>query len=97
MKSMKKIEVIIEAIYVNKLLEIFANHNISGYTIIRDIEGLGAHGLKTADDACDLFSNNYIFTVCEEEIFLFMKEDIRAFVQKYGGKCIVIDTMVMLS
>ena len=97
MKSIKKVEVVIEAIYVNKLLNIFTKHDISGYTIINDIEGYGGHGFKTADSVCDLFSNKYIFTVCEEEIFLSMKEEIRALLQKYGGKCIVTDAMVMLS
>lgn len=41
-------------------------NEVTGYTIIRDIEGYGGHGLKTADEANDLLSNNYIFTVCEE-------------------------------
>lgn len=97
MKSMKKVELVIEAVYINRLLELFKKHEISGYTIIKDIEGRGGHGLKTADDVSDVFSNIYVFTVCEEEMFLSMKEEIRAFVIKYGGKCIITDAMVILS
>jgi hypothetical protein len=97
MKSMKKVELVIEAVYINRLLELFKEHGINGYTIIKDIEGRGGHGLKTADDVSDVFSNIYVFTVCEEEIFLSMKEKIRAFVKKYGGKCIITDAMVILS
>lgn len=97
MKNMKKVELVIEAVYINRLLELFKKHGINGYTIIKDIEGRGGHGVKMADDVSDVFSNIYVFTVCEEEIFLSMKEKIRAFVKKYGGKCIITDAMVILS
>lgn len=96
MKSMKKVEIIIESIYINRLLEVFKKYEINGYTIIKDIQGCGGHGLKTADDVTDVFSNNYIFTVCEEEKYLSMQEDIRSFTKKYGGKCIVSDVMMLM-
>ena len=97
MKKMKKVEIIIESIYLNRLLELFKEGQVSGYTIIRDIEGYGGHGLKTADEANDLLSNNYIFTVCEEEKVEKMLEKIRSFIDKYGGKCLISDSLVLLS
>ena len=57
MINMKKVEIIIESIYINRLLEVFKRYEIHGYTIIRDIEGCGGHGLKTADDVSDILSN----------------------------------------
>ncbi|CAM3879691.1 P-II family nitrogen regulator [Arcobacter cloacae] len=95
MKNMKKIEVIVESVYLNRLLDLLKQKGITGYTIIRDIQGCGGHGLKMADEITDVFSNNYIFTVCDEEKFLFMIEDIRAFIKKYGGKCIITDVMLL--
>ncbi len=95
MKNMKKIEVIVETVYLNRLLDLFKQKEITGYTIIPDIQGCGRHGLKMADDVTDVFSNNYIFTVCDEEKFLFMIEDIRSFIKKYGGKCIITDVMLL--
>lgn len=96
MKNMKKVELIIEAVYINRVLDLFNKHAISGYTIIRDIEGAGGHGLKMADDVSDVFSNDLIFTVCDEEKWIEMKEEIRVFENKYGGKCFVSDTMMLL-
>lgn len=96
MKNMKKVEIIIESIYINRLLELFTRYNITGYTLIKDIQGSGVHGLKTADDITDVFSNNYIFTVCEEQIYKNMQEDIRTFIKKYGGKCMITDVMVLM-
>lgn len=96
MKQMKKVEFIIEAVYVNRLIELFKRYDISGYTIIKDIEGSGEHGVRTADDGNDLFSNNYVFTVCEASQFEEMETDIRKFLNKYGGKCMLIDVTLLL-
>lgn len=96
MKNMKKVEFIIEAVYVNRLIKLLKNHKIHGYTIIKDIEGAGGHGVRTADDVSDAFSNNYVFTVCEADQFKDMEIDIRKFLEKYGGKCILSDVMLML-
>jgi nitrogen regulatory protein PII len=96
MKNMKKVEVIIESVYEHRLIELFKKYDISGYTIIKDIEGYGGHGLKTADDVSDVFRNFLIFTVCEEEKYQKMDSDIRSFLNRYGGKCILSDVMLLL-
>ena len=96
MQNMKKVELVIEAVYVNRLIELFTRHDIHGYTIIKDIEGAGGHGLRTADDVSDIFSNNYVFTVCEAKQFEDMEIDIRKFLEKYGGKCMLSDVMLLL-
>lgn len=96
MKKMKKIEIILESVYTNRLLELFRQNGITRYTIIKDIEGNGEHGLRQADEVTDVFSNNYIFTVCEEEKLEEIKEEIRSFSKKYSGKCIVSDVMWLL-
>jgi len=96
MQDMKKVELIIESVYVPRLIKLFQKHNIGGYTVIKDIEGYGGHGLKTADDVTDIFSNNYVFTVCEAQKYKDMDKDIRSFLKKYGGKCILTDVMLLL-
>ena len=96
MKSMKKVEVIIEAVYLNRLLNNFNKWGLSGYTLIKDVEGKGGHGLKMADDVSDLGANDYIFAGCDEEKYLEFQEELRAFIKRYGGKCFVTDTMMLL-
>ena len=93
---MKKVELIIESVYLNRLLELFKKHKIGGYTIIKEIEGAGGHGLKTADDVTGVFSNIYIFTVCDDSDYEMMDKDIRVFLKAYGGKCILSDVMLLL-
>ena len=96
MKNMKKIEIIIESIYLNRLIELFDRKEITGYTIIRDVEGKGITGIKSADEKTDVFSNNYDFTVCDEDKLMNIVEDIRRFIKKYGGRCIVSDVSWVL-
>lgn len=93
---MKKVEIIIESTYINRLLDIFRKNEITGYTVIKDIEGCGGHGLKCADDVTDVFSNNYVFTVCTEDKFSNMKDEIISFIKKYGGKCIVSEAEILI-
>ena len=96
MKKMKKIEIILESVYLNRLIELFDRKEITGYTIIRDVEGKGITGIKSADEITDVFSNNYIFTVCDEDKLMSIVEDIRRFIKKYGGRCIVSDVSWVL-
>jgi nitrogen regulatory protein PII len=96
MKNMKKVEIIFEAIYLKRLLDLFKKHSINSYTLIRDIEGKGSHGLMLNDDITDVGTNDYLFTACDEEKYLEIKEEIRAFTKRYGGKCFVTDTMMLL-
>lgn len=97
MQAMKKVEVIVESVYLNRLLEMFKANGVENYTLIQDVEGRGGHGLKLADDVSEVCSNDYFFTLVEAAQFTVLKEIIRAFVKKYGGKCIISDVMVILS
>lgn len=93
--SMKKIEVIFEAVYLDRLLRVLEKHEIRGYTLIRDIEGCGLHGLRSNDGISEVSGNDYIFAVCEPEKLEHMKEEIGAFIKRYGGKCFVSDVTVL--
>ncbi len=92
---MKKIEIIFETIYLNRLLDLFSEKGILGYTLIRDIEGKGSTGMKSSDQIGDIFRSNYIFTICEEEKLDSIIEGIRDFIKRYGGKCMVTDVLLI--
>lgn len=96
MKKMKKIEIILESVYLNRLIELFDKKEITGYTIIRDVEGKGITGIKSADEITDVFTNNYVFTVCDEDELMSIVEDIRTFIKRYSGRCIVSDVSWVL-
>ncbi|QOP42529.1 transcriptional regulator [Sulfurimonas sediminis] len=92
---MKKIEVIIESVYIKRLLKVFKKHKIGGYTVIKDVEGYGGHGFQTADDVSDVLSNILVFSVCKKELLENMQKDLKKFLETYGGKCIVSDATLL--
>lgn len=96
MKPMKKVEIVFEEVYLNKILALLNKHKIIKYSLIKDLEGRGDHGLRMNDDVSCVGSNDYIFTLCEEEQFLALQEELRAFIKRFGGKCFVTDTMMLL-
>jgi len=93
MVKRKKIEIIIESVYLNRLIDFFDKNDVIGYTVIKDIQGSGGHGLKLNDDITDVFTNNYVFVVFEEEKLNEINESLISFLRRYGAKCILTDIM----
>ncbi len=93
MVQRKKVEIIIESVYLNRLLEFFNKNNVIGYTVIKDIQGSGGHGLKLNDDVTDVFTNCYLFVVFDEEKLNEINEKLIAFLRRYKAKCILTDIM----
>jgi nitrogen regulatory protein PII len=97
MRNIKKVEIIFEAIYLKKVVSLLKKHKITKYSLIRDIEGSGSHGLMLNDsDLSDVGANDYIISLCEEEEFESLKEELRSFTKRFGGKCFVSDVNMLL-
>ena len=93
MKPMKKLEIVVDSVYLNRALEILEKNGVSGYTVIRDVLGKGERGLMAADELTDVFKNSYIFTVCEEEKARKIAEEVSPLLKKAGGICIISDVV----
>lgn len=91
MEPMKKVEVVVDSVHLNKVLEILERQGVSGYTIIRDVLGKGERGIMAGDELTDVFKNSYIFTVCPEEVAKRIAENIKPILKKIGGVCIISD------
>lgn len=93
MRAMKKVEVVIDSIHLNKVLEIFEKAGVSGYTVVRDVLGKGERGTMAGDELTDVFKNSYVFTVCSEEMAQKIAEDIKPLLKKVGGVCLISDVL----
>lgn len=89
MVKMKKIEIIAEAAEIENIIQIFESLDVSGYTIINDISGKGGRGNRFADELTDVFKNQYILTVCDEQKATKLTEAVCPLLKKRGGVCIV--------
>ncbi|HAV40334.1 MAG TPA: transcriptional regulator [Aquificaceae bacterium] len=93
MEPMKKVEVVVDSVHLNKVLEVMEKHGVSGYTVIRDVLGKGERGLMAGDELTDVFRNSYVFTVCSEETAKKIAESLRPILSRVGGICIISDVL----
>lgn len=93
MKSMKKVEIVIDSLHIPKIIKILEGKGVSGYTIIRDVQGKGDRGVMPGDEVADVFKNSYIFTVCDEKTSMEIAEEIKPLLKKIGGICIISDVL----
>lgn len=93
MVPMKKLEVVIDSVFLNKALDILERSGVSGYTVIKDALGKGERGIMAGDELTDVFKNTYIFTVCPEDVAQKAAESLRPLLGKAGGICIISDVL----
>lgn len=91
MKSVKKIEIVIDSVELPKVLRALDEQGVSGYTVMGNVTGKGERGARTGDDLTDVFRNSYVMTTCPEEKLAQLVEAVRPLLGRYGGVCLVSD------
>ena len=91
MKTVKRIEIIIETIEFPHILKLLEGLGIVGYTVIHHVVGQGHRGSRPADQPTDALSNSYILVVCEPSSAKSVAETLRPILRKYGGLCLMSD------
>lgn len=91
MVKQKKIEIIIETVYLDQIISSIDKLKISGYTVIKDsVIGRGIRGKKFSSELQELLQNSYIMIICsEKEVFLLL-EEIQNIIH-LSGICFVTD------
>lgn len=93
MTPIKKVEIIVDSVELEKLKSILDKRGIKSYTIIKNIQGKGDRGVKSGDGLTDVFNNVYVMIACtDEEINLFV-EDVRKILRKLGGICLITEAV----
>ncbi|MCS6873314.1 MAG: hypothetical protein N2Z23_06350 [Pyrinomonadaceae bacterium] len=90
---MKKLEIVIDSVHLNKLLDALDKAGVSGYTVFKDVLGKGERGLMAGDELTGVFKNNYVMTVCSEGVVEKVVESVKPLLKKLGGVCLVSDVL----
>jgi nitrogen regulatory protein PII len=93
MQPSKRIEVIIDSLGLEELVNSLKAQGVSGYTIIRDVSGMGDRGARMGDELTEVFKNIYVIIACPEEKLTGLVEAIRPQLKRFGGVCLVSDAM----
>ncbi len=91
MKPIKKIEIITDSLELPKLLARLETIGVAGYTVIREVTGMGERGLRAGDELTGVFKNSYIIVACPEEEVSGVVEAVRPILKRFGGVCLVSD------
>ena len=89
--NIKKLEIVTDMAYLKKLLSLFEEKNVSGYTIVKDVTGKGKRGNKDGHGVSAGFKNCYIFLFCEEDEAKVITEIVTPYLTTFGGMCAVSD------
>jgi hypothetical protein len=89
--NIKRIEIVTDMAYLKRLLVLFDEKEIHGYTIIKDITGKGKRGNKDGHGMSAGFKNVYIFIFAEEDEARTIAEIVKPYLTTFGGMCAVSD------
>jgi nitrogen regulatory protein PII len=91
MRSVKRIEVVIDALQLKRLLKVLDEAGVSGYTVLPNARGRGERGARRADELTGALENAYVFTACPPEEADRVVEAITPMLERFGGICLVSD------
>jgi len=91
MKPIKKVEIIIGQKESEKVLRLLQKSGITGYSLIKNVQGMGEKFERDGDYPSDVFSNYYIVIGCDSKQFENIKEPLREILIDNSGVCLVSD------
>lgn len=91
MQTVKRIEIVVDALHARRVIEALRAQGLEGYTLIRGVSGSGERGAQLGDDITGVSNNNYILTTCPPEKLDAVTAALRPLLRRFGGICLVSD------
>lgn len=91
MKPVKRLEIVIDAPYSDRVTGLLERHGLEGWTVLRGASGRGDRGDRFGDEITGVSNNNLIISACPPERLDAVMEDLRAVLRRFGGICLVSD------
>lgn len=95
MKPIKRLEIIIDSGEIKHIVKLIEKAGISGYTLIKQVEGQGSRGYRDADSLTNNFANHCLLIACSEQELLDIQKDLKPILTRGGGLCIVSDAFML--
>ena len=91
MIDVKRLEIVIDAPFSERVVAVLEQHDVEGWTILRGAAGSGDRGLRLGDEITGVSNNHLIITTCKPELLDALVEDVRGLLKRFGGMCLVSD------
>lgn len=91
MTPVKRLEIVIDAPYSERVTRLLDRHDVEGWTLVRGASGSGERGERFGDEITGVSNNHLIISTCAPERLDALVEDLRIALERYGGVCLVSD------
>jgi nitrogen regulatory protein PII len=91
MFSVKRVELVIEAVEKSNVIATLKNINIHHYTIYKHVGGVGERGTRDELAFGEKFENITFVIACPEDRLNHVIEALRPILKNFGGMCLVSD------
>jgi nitrogen regulatory protein PII len=95
MKKVKKIEIVIERVKLDRVIAIIDEAGASGYTILPSVTGRGHRGRRAGVGLTDVFKNSMVVTVVEDPVAEKILQQINRLIQNFAGMAVVTDASAL--
>jgi hypothetical protein len=96
MKSIERIEVVIDALHAPTVVEVLERHGLKGWTQLRVAAGSGERGVRRDDELSGASTNSLLISTCPSDRLDALAEDLRPLLRRYGGVCLVTQARWLL-
>lgn len=91
----KKIEIVVEAARARAIIGMIEQAGATGYTMVPEVSGKGARGIRDDAHLSDVFRNVLIIVIASEEIAARIVEASQPILEHYAGIVMVSDVAVI--
>jgi nitrogen regulatory protein PII len=89
--SVKRIELVVEAIEKEQVISCLKSINITSFTLYHHVGGSGERGIRDEGVFGEKFENVTFVVACAENQLAVVIEVLRPILKRYGGMCLVSD------
>lgn len=91
----KKVEIVVEAARAGAIIELAERAGAKGYTVVPNVNGKGARGIRDAADLSDVFRNVLIVVIASDEVTARIVDGVQPLLENYAGIVLVSDVEVV--
>lgn len=96
MKSVKRIEIVIDAAHTPAMIKAVKAAGAPAYTLFKDVHGDGDRGERAGDELGNVFRNCCLVIAVDQDLAKPIAEAAQPLLKRYGGMCLVSDASYLL-
>lgn len=95
MENVVRVEIITNGLEMREVTALLDEIGVTGYTVIRRVEGRGERGWQGGDQLTDAFENGYVMTACDLPTAERIASALRPLLKRHGGICLFSEARLL--